>query len=553
MQRRVLWTLFMQALATARLRLALVLGLTLMLWIGLFKVIYEGFSFLRSTLSAEVHDPLVLAVFSTFFITLMAMLVFSSSIILHGSLFRTSETAFLLTLPINDDQIFMHKFRQAVALSSWGFLLLATPLLTAYGLVDRAPWYYFAILLPMLVAFVYIPVGIGAILCLLVVYWLPRRRYHIALLAAAGVLCVALGLGWKVIAIPASELFTPGWFTMVLNRLQLTENKLLPNWWLTSGLREAAAGHWSEGVMYLVLMVANALMIRELAAWVASRVYRRAYSLAVQSRLQWNWLSFAWFDRLFSAAFSFLPRETRLMMLKDIRIFRRDPAQWLQFVILLVLLGLYFVNVRPFNSVLNVSNWVSVISFMNLAVVGLLMSTFTTRFIFPLISLEGRRFWLLGLLPLNRDTIVLSKFFFSLSCLLLPAALLVALSDHTLHVTSYIASEHQWASAAMALGLSGIAVGLGARLPNLREQSPSRIAAGFGGTLNLVLSTFYILCMLVLSTLPCHLYEAATLTRMTPWLNRWMAGGTGLSVLLAVVATLLPLRVGLQSFRRLEM
>jgi hypothetical protein len=39
----------------------------------------------------------------------------------------------------------------------------------------------------------------------------------------------------------------------------------------------------------------------------------------------------------------------------------------------------------------------------------------------------------------------------------------------------------------------------------------------------------------------------------TPWLNRWIAGRAGLSVLLAIVATLLPLRVGLQSFRRLEM
>ena len=39
------------------------------------------------------------------------------------------------------------------------------------------------------------------------------------------------------------------------------------------------------------------------------------------------------------------------------------------------------------------------VSFLNLSVVGLLLSTFTTRFIFPMISLEGRRFWILGLLP----------------------------------------------------------------------------------------------------------------------------------------------------------
>ena len=37
---------------------------------------------------------------------------------------------------------------------------------------------------------------------------------------------------------------------------------------------------------------------------------------------------------------------------------------------------------------------------------------------------------------------------------------------------------HQSTCLMLCLGLSGIAVGLGARLPNLREQSPSRIAAG---------------------------------------------------------------------------
>ena len=60
----------------------------------------------------------------------------------------------------------------------------------------------------------------------------------------------------------------------------------------------------------------------------------------------------------------------------------------------------------------------------------------------------------------------------------------------------------------LCLGLSGIGVGLGARLPVITEQSPSRIAAGFGGTLNLVISTLFIVLVLALATLPCHVYLA---------------------------------------------
>ena len=61
----------------------------------------------------------------------------------------------------------------------------------------------------------------------------------------------------------------------------------------------------------------------------------------------------------------------------------------------------------------------------------------------------------------------------------------------------------------LCLGLSSIAVGLGAMMPNFRETSPSKISAGFGGTLNLVLSALYIIVIVVLTALPCHFYLIA--------------------------------------------
>ena len=51
----------------------------------------------------------------------------------------------------------------------------------------------------------------------------------------------------------------------------------LPNWWLSSGLLEAAGGDWSEGMLFLALLIANALFFRELAGIFAARIYRRAY------------------------------------------------------------------------------------------------------------------------------------------------------------------------------------------------------------------------------------------------------------------------------------
>src|ERR1700690_3137540 len=90
------------------------------------------------------------------------------------------------------------------------------------------------------------------------------------------------------------------------------------------------------------------------------------------------------------------------LLVKDFPLFRRDPVQWSQFIISFGLLALYVVNIRRLSYIPNYS---AMIGFLNLAVVGLILSTFTTRFIFPMISLEGRRLWILGLLPIKRDSI----------------------------------------------------------------------------------------------------------------------------------------------------
>jgi ABC-2 type transport system permease protein len=559
MELRTVRTVVRQKLLTARI---LVVGLTMLLWSGLYFIAHDGFSFLHTTIPQPIHDEIVHAVFNTFFFTLMVMLVFSSSIILYGSLFRARETAYLLTLPIHDERIFLHKFQQAVLLSSWGFLLLGSPMLLAYGRVAGAPWYYYLMLLPLTGAFVYIPVGIGAIVCLEVMFRLPRRRVHF-LAVSAGFLAVgAVWFFWAALAGSEQNLLRPQWFQEMLARLQLLQQRLLPSWWLSAGLLETAQSDWSEGLLFLTLLISNALFFRQLAGWTAGGIYRRAYSVAAGNGRKKR-VRLARLDRALDGLLRFLPMRVRLMLIKDLRLFRRDPLQWSQFAILLGLLGLYFLNVHPFTSTVHYAGWVSMVSFMNLSVVGLLMSTFTTRFIFPMLSLEGRLFWLLGLLPLPRETVVLSKFLFAVACLLIPASLLILLSDSMLHVPLSIVGNHQLTCVILCFGLSGIAVGLGARLPNLREQSPSRIAAGFGGTLNLVLSALYIAAVLILLPLPCHLLLTAdaahTSTRLgqfaivTAWLPIWLIGGLAASIVLGAVATLVPLVVGVRAFRRMEL
>ena len=246
-------------------------------------------------------------------------------------------------------------------------------------------------------------------------------------------------------------------------------------------------------------------------------------------------------------------------MVKDLRLFRRDPVQWAQFLIFFGLLALYFLNIRHLH---NDRKFSAMIGFLNLAVVGLILSTFTTRFIYPMISLEGRRFWILGPLPLRRETIVWTKFLFAAVGSLGPCCILMWLSDAMLDIAWPIMIVHQVSCAMLCLGLSGIAVGLGAKMPELPgEQSPSKIAAGFGGTLNLVLSAVYIVLTVMYTAVPYHFSQLNTPGPTQSHLETWVRTigtdaavgvGVGLTIITGLVATIWPLRVGLKAFRQMD-
>jgi ABC-2 type transport system permease protein len=415
---------------------------------------------------------------------------------------------------------------------------------------------------PYLLAFIYIPVAIGAVICMGVVRRIPDSRLIILVAGGVALLAGGVWIAWVLLNDPKGDMLTPTWFRELLGRLQFSEKRLLPSWWLSAGLLAAAARDW-DGVKFLALMIANALVFRQLALWMALRTYRDAYSGLYGRTLRRHRRRPERLDRLVSWAIGFVPTPMRLMTIKDLRLFRRDPLQWSQFLIFFALLVLYFFNIRRFTYHNDYVGWMNMVSFLNLSVVGLLLSTFTTRFVFPMISLEGRRFWILGLLPIRRETILWSKFFFAAGGSIIPFTGLVLLSDAMLNVSALVMVSHQVTCIVLCFGLSGIAVGLGARLPNLREQSPSRIAAGFGGTLNLVLSTLYILAVVLMTAMPTHFYLAAQYagaavmggegqTSIQWWVGLWLAIGTVCSIALGAVATVVPMRIGFRAFRKME-
>lgn len=563
-KRQAARTVVLQTLSRAWFRVWLVVGLGSLLWLGLFALFREGFHFLIFAIPyTDLVQQTIQYVFGTFFLTLGLMLILSSALMMYGSLFHGKDTQFLLTLPVHAERIFLDKYMDAVFLSSWAFVMLGSPLLLAYAVEVRAPWYHYWLLLPYLVSFVYIPTAIGGLVSLLLAMFFPRSK---TLLWTVGIVLgfiVAVVVGRWVLSLPhATGAFSLEWLQRTFDRLRITQFRFLPSWWLSSGLLASAEQNWQDGVLFLSVLLANALLLNYVIGRIAAGFYREAYWRVASGLGNRKVGKKGWVDSVILNVLPGLSVPARQLVLKDVRLFRRDPVQWTQILIFIGLLVFYFVNIRRLYDEQFFVAWVNIISFLNLAVIVLLLSTFTTRFIFPLISLEGPRFWVLGLMPIPRSTIVWSKLWFALTLCLVPTCALVAISDLMLGVSPEVHLHHQYAAVLAGVGLCSIAVGLGARFPMFKVASPSQIAAGFGGTVNLILSTAYNVVIIGLAGLPIHIRAIVENTIFLPSvsagvpINRftetWLSTGPAWAAVIAVFTTSICLSLGLRFFSQLE-
>jgi ABC-2 type transport system permease protein len=543
-------------LAGSRLRLAMILFCSVVFWVGLFGLFVGGFELIG--LSDELFHAIFEYLFSMFFLSISIMLFFSTGIITYTALFHSREGAFLLSTPASTDRIFAHKFAEAVAISSWGFFLLGSPLMAAYGVTVKAPAAFYAMFIIYLFMFVLMAGSLGAIAAIVVANIFPKQQKLVLSLGVIATVAVVVGLAVRLWRTPGDTL-TTDWLSNMQNRLAFCQHPLWPSRWMSAGLLASARADWSRSGYYLMILSAHAGLLYLTAAAVARDLYFRGYSRVQGGRSNRRHTGLYAVDAVFHRLFFFLPRPIRLLILKDLRTFLRDPAQWSQFLIFFGLLAFYFLNIPRLGYGVQSPSWRNLVSFLNISVTSLILSTFTSRFIFPLLSLEGRNFWVLGLLPVGRAQILWGKFAFSVGISLVATEGLVFLSDLMLGMSPVMIALHVGMVAILCMGLSGISVGLGARLPNLRETDPSKIAVGFGGTLNLLVSLVFIFAIVTALAVPCHLYflgqehtETTTLALSHEGFRFWLTVAIVVSLIIGAVGTIVPLRIGIKAFRHME-
>ena len=198
---------------------------------------------------------------------------------------------------------------------------------------------------------------------------------------------------------------------------------------MTRGLMSAARGDISGALVPLAQVWSNGLVLFVLATWIAKRLYRTAYDCYAGGGRGKKIYKATGLDRVMEFLVCYLDKPTRVLVVKDFRTFRRDPTQWVILIIFGLLMLLGASNFRQYYSADLAVMDKYAISLMNLCGTAILLCAGLSRFVFPLISLEGRKFWILGLTPVSRDQLLRGKFAFAATGSLVVAESLILISD----------------------------------------------------------------------------------------------------------------------------
>ena len=518
-----------------------------------FELFFHGMKFIAKFpgLGAVLTERLMFTLFAFLF----ALLLLSNLVISYTNLFRNRETVFLLSLPVPAQTIFRWKFIESTVLASWAFLFLIAPLLAAFGLVRGVPWHFYMVT-PLLIAmFIVLPAVLGAAVAIVVGRFLDRRSFQIALVTTGLLLLALVAFWWKATPVDDELLDkrTLEALDQLLTKTRFTMFPFLPSYWLSSAVLQWAEGILRGAAFFALVLLSHTLFFGSIAFTRFGALFYDTAS-AVQSRggggFKLGWLragrqngnTTSLLETVVSK-FSWLDRDLCALAVKDLRMFWRDTTQWAQSVMLFGLLGMYIINLRNFTHQLTSPFWINTVAYLNLAACSLNLATVTTRFVFPQFSLEGQRLWIVGMAPMGMARVVKTKYWLASTLSLAVTLTLITLSCYLLQMTWDRVALFGAVVTVMTFTLNGVAVGLGVLYPNLKEANPSKIVSGFGGTLCLVLSSFYIfasIALLVFGTIGLH------------WRVNWAVESITAFVLLSLVIGWLPLKFGLERLKDFE-
>ena len=562
----VLWLLLSPRFRAARNRLqrldghgrALLGGLGLLgagFWVAIFIFFHRV---LRYFLSVPDFGPvLTYKLLGMVFLTFFSILLFSNIITALSAFFLSREVDRLVAAPLSRGVFFTARFMDTLLESSWMVLVFAVPAFLAYGVAHHAGPLFYLVTLLTLLPFLVIPATLGVACTAVLVNVFPARRARDILILLS---IVAVAVLYSLMRMLQPErLVNPeafASFVQFLAAMQTPSSPLLPSTWAAEVLYPMLDGHSGSAVFYLLLLISTAAALSVICEAVMGKLFLPGWSKAQEGRRAVFTQQAIWERALQVLTMPFAP-QTRLLVVKEVKMFFRDTSQWSQLILLLALVVVYVYNfsVLPLHgSPLVTFYFKNVIAFLNLALAGFVIASVAVRFVFPSISLEGRSFWIAKTAPLALSRLWWSKFWVAVVPLLVLGEVLIVATNHYLNVIPLM----QWLSTTtlfcMTFAIVALGLAVGAAYPKFDADNAAKVAAGIGGLVYMIVCMSFIGAVVVLEAWPVYALFMSRLheTPLGVVTQISIAASLGAALLLTIGVFIGSTRYGVRWLRALE-
>ncbi|MEW6103286.1 MAG: hypothetical protein AB1630_05645 [bacterium] len=525
------------------LKILFVGSLSSLLLFSIFFLVYRGCIFIKVFPFGEL---LIERGLFLFFLTIFSLIVFSSLITSLSTLYTSKEVSLLRSLPIPISSIFNVKFQEATILSSWAPIIFCIPIITGYGIAMRSSFFIYPFIIFAIPLLTLISSSIGTGLFLILSLFFPIKKGFLLsiglflLSIPLFLFCLKFGI-FKEIPDKPFE-----FFGRLIEGMAFSTNPLLPSTWFVKGLK-LAEDKSLESIFYFFVLLVNALFLFTITNSFASLFYLKGMERIESSGSHSRKMNLF---KLIRSLFFFLPKRIKALCAKDITVFLRDPMQIAQFLIFFGIMFIYILNLPRTPYQIDVLYWKFLILFLNISALSLITSTLTTRFVFPLISLEGKRFWVLMTSPLTKKALILQKLILNTFIFFFITEGLMTFLNKILATEAYISFLSFIMIGIISIILASLSVCLGAIYPDFKKENPTSIVSGLGGTINAIISLFYCLFSILIIAVPASSYA---LNRLSPFMIiKRLSTEIGFFLLFSIFAFFIPLILGIRRLEKVE-
>lgn len=525
------------------IKLVLLGSIGIAFWIGLFAVTRRVLVYFRGI--EDIGDILNFKLLSMLLITAFALLIFSSILTSLSKLYLSRDLELVHSMPVSSCKIFVARWLDATADSSWMVTTYTLPMFIAYGIVYGAGVFFYISIPLQFIPLALIASGFGSAAVMLAVMVVPASRMKNIFILLSILFFVILYLAIRLLK--PEVLVDPDVFDSVLvylTALQTPSSPFLPSTWAFDAIKGALEGRVPESLFHIALTWSFAATLWFCIVGLAERVYFKGFSKTqtAQARLLKK-------SRLLERMTAFLPDRVRAYANKEIKGFLRDQSQWSQLFLIAALVFIYIYNFKVLpleKSPIKTVYLQNLLSFLNMGLALFVLTAVAGRFAYPAVSTEKDAFWIVKSSPASIRTFLWIKFWVYYPPLLVLTEFLILTTNILLQVTAFmmllsIATVFFLVPAIVAMG-----IGIGAAYPDFKAENPSQVVTSFGGLLFMILCTCLIAAVIAVEAGPVyHIFMAGYWDRNLSFFQMLWAGGSfAVVLLLSLAAIFMAMRFG---------